>query len=115
MTNNVWNRAADVEITLRRTEIGRARALLGCSSEMSLLDGVRSVKADLTDAERVIALLRDAVAESLKNGHGKIHEDWCYIGPDDDRCNCPVGKMKKALAEAEKISIMPRAEDSDAP
>ncbi len=115
MTNNVWNREADVEITLRRTEIGRARALLGCSSSMSLLDGVRAVKSDLTDAERVLFLLRNAVVESLRNGHGKVHEDWCVIGLDDDRCNCPVGKMEKALAEAEKISIWPRAEDTDAP
>ena len=31
-------------------ELGIARALLGCSSSMSLLDGVRSIKAELTDA-----------------------------------------------------------------
>lgn len=31
-------------------ELGIARALLGCSSSMSLLDGVRNIKAELTDA-----------------------------------------------------------------
>jgi phage shock protein A len=31
-------------------ELGRARALLGCSSSMTLLDGIRAVKSELTNA-----------------------------------------------------------------
>ena len=42
-------------------EMGRARALLGCSSSMSLLDGVRQANARLTEQEIEIAALRRVV------------------------------------------------------
>jgi hypothetical protein len=42
-------------------ELGRARALLGCSSSMSLLDGVRVAKATLTEQMKEIDELRRVV------------------------------------------------------
>jgi hypothetical protein len=44
-------------------ELGRARALLGCSSSMSLLDGVRAVKSELTDALAEVERLRAEVEQ----------------------------------------------------
>lgn len=40
------------------TELGRARALLGCSSSMSLLDGVRQASARLTEQASEIERIR---------------------------------------------------------
>lgn len=48
-------------------ELGTARALLGCSSSMSLLDGVRAIKSELHDA-----FLR---IEELEKQHARSTDD----------------------------------------
>jgi hypothetical protein len=62
-------------------ELGRARALLGCSSTMSLLDGVRAIKSELHDALRRIeeleeqhAYARQADGERRSRGSTEVGE-----------------------------------------
>lgn len=48
-------RASDV------VDLGRARALLGCSSKMSLIDGVRAATSEITELRAEVDRLRAIV------------------------------------------------------
>ena len=51
---------------------------------------------------RLIAAAPDLLAacEAALRGHGRVHEDECTIGSDDNRCSCHVGMLKAAVAKA---------------
>lgn len=61
-------KAADV------VEMGRARALLGCSSSMSLLEGVRRASARLTEQMAELAAEKRTRAELLEALERLLHE-----------------------------------------
>jgi hypothetical protein len=51
---------------------------------------------------RLIAAAPDLLAacEAALRGHGRVHEDECTIGSDDNRCSCHVGMFEAAVAKA---------------
>lgn len=49
----------------------------------------------------VVYVMLDACQAALK-GHGRVHEDWCSIGPDCKDCSCHVSMLQRAIAKGEK-------------
>jgi len=50
---------------------------------------------------RIISAAPELLA-AAKDALGKIaHEEWCFIGPDCDICNCYVGRLRAAISKAE--------------
>lgn len=41
-----------------------------------------------------------AACEAALRGHGRVHEDSCTIGPDNEKCSCHVGMLEAAVAKA---------------
>lgn len=41
-----------------------------------------------------------AACEMALKGHGRVHEDWCALGPDNDRCTCHVRLLEEAVKKA---------------
>lgn len=70
-------KAADV------VEMGRARALLGCSSSMSLLEGVRRASARLTEQMVEIERLRGLVA-ALRDANDSLCRTLIDAGAKDE-------------------------------